>query len=342
MRVKNNLWLNASVLLGATLMLFISCNKEDVPTISTVGVNKITQTTAKSGGAVSDDGGAKVTRVGVCWSTNQTPTINDSQTEDDNGLGNFESNITGLEPNTTYYVRAYAINCKGIGYGTAKSFTTYNSDAITDIESNYYNIVTIGNQVWLAKNLRTTTYNNGTPIATGLTNSQWESLRIGAYALYPYSQIYGLSTEYEFREEFGALYNWYAVNTGNLCPTGWRVPSDADWTQLINFIDPDATLMEFAGNYYQHSLIAGGKLKAENVWYSDCYGTDEFGFSALLGGARDYFGSFSHIGISGAWWSSTEYNSINAFYRRMYCGNNIESDNYIKGLGFSVRCVRDN
>lgn len=331
----------AFALLGSTLMLFNSCNKEDVPTISTVGVTEITQTTAKSGGTITDNGGATVTALGVCWSTTENPTVNDSKTEDENGIGSFTSIITGLEPNTTYYVRAYAINSEGAGYGVEKSFTTYNSDAITDIEGNFYNIVTIGNQVWLAKNLRTTIYNNGTPIATGHTNSEWESLSTGAYAVYPYSQIVGLSTENEVLEVYGALYNWYAVNTGNLCPTGWRVPSNEDWTQLIMFVDPDATLTEFAGHFWEHSLIAGGKLKAENVWYSDCHGTDEFGFSALLGGGRDYFGSISHIGISGYWWSSTEYNSINAFYRRMYCGNNLESDYYNKGLGFSVRCVRD-
>jgi uncharacterized protein (TIGR02145 family) len=341
MQTIQKIYYPALALMSAMLMIFISCEKDNnksVPVLTTTIITGITQTTATSGGTITDDGGAIVSERGVCWSTKPNPTINDSKNIDDNGTESYSSSISGLEPNTTYYLKAYAINSEGKGYGAEKSFTTYNSDAISDIEGNFYNKVTIDNQEWLAGNLRTKTYNNGTPIATGHSNNEWESLSTGAYAVYPHSQIDGLSTEAEVLEVYGALYNWYAVNTGNLCPTGWRVPGDEDWTQLIQYIDPDAD-----PDGSPESSIAGRKLKATIGWYNDGNGSDEFGFSALPGGGRDLFGSISHIGYSGFWWSSTGYNINNAWYRRMFCSDSdVLRDNYIKRLGLSVRCIKDN
>jgi hypothetical protein len=120
-------WHYAFALVAAALILFSSCEKEvekTVSALSTIEVNEITQTTAISGGNITDEGGATVTARGVCWSVNQNPTIDDSKTEDGSGSGNFTSNITDLEPNTTYYVRAYATNSVGTGYGSVMSFTT--------------------------------------------------------------------------------------------------------------------------------------------------------------------------------------------------------------------------
>ena len=122
-------WYYAFALVGATFMLFSSCEKDDddqqsIPILSTTEITEITQTTATSGGNITDEGGATVTARGVCWSTSQNPTISDSKTEDGTGTGNFTSSISGLEPNTTYYVRAYATNSEGTGYGSELSFTT--------------------------------------------------------------------------------------------------------------------------------------------------------------------------------------------------------------------------
>src|SRR5690554_1560326 len=108
----------------ASAMLFTTTLEVVLPVLSTTEVTEITQTTATVKGNITDDSGATVTARGVCWSTNQNPTISDNKTEDGNGVGTFVSNISGLEPNTTYYVRAYATNSAGTGYGSAMSFTT--------------------------------------------------------------------------------------------------------------------------------------------------------------------------------------------------------------------------
>lgn len=118
------LWLYAFVLIGITQMLFSSCKNEVAPTVSTIEVAEITQTSATSGGSITDDGGAPVIARGVCWSTNQNPTINDSNTEDGTGVGGFISRISNLEPNTKYFVKAFATNSVGTGYGSAFTFTT--------------------------------------------------------------------------------------------------------------------------------------------------------------------------------------------------------------------------
>lgn len=265
-----------------------------MPVLTTMAVTDITQTTAISGGEITSDGGATVTARGVCWSTSQNPTISDSKTEDGTGAGSFTSSISGLVPNTGYYVRAYATNSAGTGYGSAMSFTTLEeATGAVDADGNVYSTVVIGNQEWFAVNLKTTKYNNGTPIPNVTSNSDWGNLTTGAYAWYE-------NNEATYKNAYGALYNWYAVNTGNLCPTGWRVPTDAEWTTLANYVGGES--------------VAGGKLKSTRTapdahprWESPNTGaTDEYGFSALPGGYRSGSGGFSSIGGNGNWWSSTE------------------------------------
>ena len=145
----------------------VRCIQIIQPTLTTQSIDTITQITAKSGGNVSNNGGSLVTACGVCWSTSSNPTVLDNHTTENSiGAGNFWSSLTGLSPNTTYYVRAYATNIVGTAYGNELSFTTYKSDAITDNEGNYYNIVKIGSQNWMAENLRVRHYNNGDNILT--------------------------------------------------------------------------------------------------------------------------------------------------------------------------------
>ena len=294
----------------------------DIPTVVTNSISSITETSAQSGGNVTSDGGATVTTRGVCWSTSENPQLSDSYTTDGSGTGSFTSNITGLSPYITYYVRAYATNIHGTAYGLQYSFFTFlYYSTISDYDGNVYNTVKIGGQIWMAENLKTTKYNNGTDIPLVTDNTAWANLTTPAYCWYNNNSSY--------KDTYGALYNWYTVNTGNLCPSGWHVPSDAEWTTLIDYLGGEP----------------GGKLKETDTthWHSPNIGaTNESGFTALPGGVRDVSGMFGNIGYYGYWWSATEDGTDLAWYRDMtYNGSYVARYNTHKKLGFSVRCVRD-
>ncbi len=198
------------------------------------------------------------------------------------------------------------------------------SDTVTDIEGNIYHIVTLGTQVWMVENLRTTKYTDGTPIPMVPDNLNWSRLTTGAYCDYDNTS--------DSSKIYGKLYNWYAVNdTRKLAPEGWHVPSDEEWGKLLTFLGGES--------------VAGGKLKetATDHWTSPNLGaTNESGFTALPGGRRDFNGSFNYIRQNGYFWTSTEWNAPSAYYRFMfYNGSNVAWLAYLKTLGLSVRCVKD-
>jgi len=209
-----------------------------------------------------------------------------------------------------------AVFSSGVTYGT-----------MTDQDGNVYKTVAIGTQTWMAENLRTTKYNDGTAIPNVTSASEWEGLTTGAYC------NYNNTTSNDTIATYGRLYNWYAVNTGKLCPTGWHVPTDAEWSTLTNYLGGEDA--------------AGGKLKETGTthWLSPNTGaTNETGFTALPGGIHDRLGSFYHVGYYGYWWSATENGVASAWVRDMEYNNSIRSIrrgyNY-KEVGYSVRCVRD-
>jgi uncharacterized protein (TIGR02145 family) len=322
------------LIMGVFLVFASSCEKDDddnngqqnVPVLSTTEVTEITANTATSGGNLTDDGGTTVTARGVCWSTGQTPTISDNKTEDGTGAGSFTSSVTDLEPNTTYYLRAYATNSAGTGYGSAMSFTTQEGSSgstFTDPrDGKVYQTVVIGNQEWLAENLAYAPSSGNYWAYTD--NISWSNLTTGAYC--DYSNTPSNSATY------GKLYNWYAAtNAHNIAPTGWHVPTDADWTTLTTYLGGEG--------------VAGGKLKETGTthWQSPNIGaTNETGFTALPGGIRNYNGSFDYIGSHGYWWSATESGAASAWLRFMgFSYSYVFSYGANKELGFSVRCVRD-
>jgi len=295
-----------------------------LPILSTTAASAITTTTASSGGNISSDGGGSNTARGVCWSTSQNPTIAlTTKTSDGTGTGSFSSNLTGLSPNTLYYVRAYATNSTGTAYGNQVSFTTASITNPVDVDGNTYTTVTIGSQVWMKENLKTTRYRNGAVIPTGLSDSQWQNTNSGAYAIYDNNAANN--------DTYGKLYNWFAVtDSRNLCPTGWHVPSDAEWTTLENFLGG--------------VNVAGGKMKAvSSLWTSPNTGaTDESGFSGLPGGCRFYLGSYFGVGNYGYWWSSTESSTTYAWGRGLgYVSGGSNRSYYYEPYGFGVRCLRD-
>ena len=218
-------------------------------------------------------------------------------------------------PNSNYNERAVKVlDSISIGARLGKG--------LFDIDGNKYKTVIIGNQEWMAENLRTSKYTNGKPIPNLSKNDQWNSLNIGGCSMYNHLQNNNLS--------YGRLYNWYAVNTGNLCPSGWYVPSNDDWNELIEFIGGEDD--------------AGGKLKESglNLWQSPNEGgTNNTLFKAKPAGYRDANGYFGSLGNGSYWWTSSGYNENGASYFEVkYDHGKVESNSTDERYGFSVRCIK--
>lgn len=508
--------LTGSWLLILSLLLY-SCKKVEVPVLSTSGVVNITGTTAVSGGIITSEGSSPVLTRGVCWSKNPDPTIADKRTSDGAGPGTFTSNISELEPGTTYYVRAFATNSAGVGYGSVRTFntigskplstaseatnisassatlngsvnannlpttvtfefgtstaygqsipfegnplsgdlfsfistdisglnagttyhfrikaenslgvnysndksfitlgqapaattdsatnimatkarlngivnanlistivtfeygttkdygssivssqspvegdtpqevsadltglephtiyhfrvkavnaigTTFGNDTtfttmnvITDADGNVYSIVPIGTQTWMQENLKTTKYKDGTAIPYVPNGPDWSSLITPGFC-------YLLSDP---SISYGAYYNWYAASSGKLCPTGWHVPTNADWTVLDNFLggvsSEGAKLMEIGIEHWP----------APNT-----VATNESGFTALPAGYRDGTdGNFYGFEASEGWFTSTQYDASSGYTRYLTSDGSYQVSHISRSTGYSIRCVKD-
>jgi len=214
---------------------------------------------------------------------------------------------------------------------------------IKDIDGNVYTEIKIGKQVWMVENLRTTKFNDGSSITNITSEEQWNDASRPGYCWY--------DNDIDNKNTYGALYNWYAVESGILCPKGWHVPSDAEWTQLEEYL--------IANGYNYDGTTTSNKIaislaNAKGWFASDDVGAigntntayDAFrnksGFSALPGGWRVLSGAFSGIEIYGGWWGSTQKYEDYAWRRSLYYFDSYVDRNLdFKGLGFSVRCMRD-
>lgn len=279
---------------------------------------------ATSGGNIIEWGGSPVTQRGVVWSINQNPTILDDKTIDGEGTGAFTSNLTNLSPNTKYFIRAYAINSSGISYGNERNFTTTDESlTITDIDGNVYNTVQIGTQFWMAENLKTTKYKNGTPIPYIIGKNEWSNLTTGAWSYYDY--------DISKNSLFGKLYNWYSVEGDSICPNGWHIPSDTEWMELRNFLGGEDS--------------AGGKMKqiGTEFWKSpNSQGTNESGFNALPAGNKGNDGIFNYETEYAFFWQKNDKNLTGTwYYFLIFSDGFLKRNDGNKTFGFSVRCLKD-
>jgi uncharacterized protein (TIGR02145 family) len=401
-----------------------------IPTVSTSTPTNIVSSSASVGGNIISDGGANVTERGVYWGTSSNPISTGTKLPIVYVTNPFSTTLSGLSPNTPYFVTAYVINSQGPGYGSPVSFTTLPSvnnppslpstpsptngamgisatptlswtctdpendplkfdiflgtinppttqvgtdkttlsispnilnagvlyywkvvakdnhsnttpgpvwsfttqnsggsgiifnpnityGTVSDNDGNSYKTIQLGTQTWMAENLKTTKYNDNTNIPN--------------YWLFNNSNAYKI--------DYGVLYDWNTVNTGILCPTGWHVPTDPEWSTLLKYIDPLANPASTP-----ESANAGGKLKEISLthWLTPNTGaTNETGFTALPGGYRSSSGIFNDIGNNGIWWSSTEFSSSNGMSRDMDWNNaTVHRRNDSKSTGFSVRCIK--
>lgn len=314
------------VINSATLSGCFFPKEKDVPEVMTSSVSNITETGATSGGTVTDDGNDEVYQRGVCWSTWSTPYTFDNITVDGSGKGSFTSIITGLSANTTYYVRAYAINSIGTEYGETISFTTTtggNPGTVTDVDGNTYNTIQIGTQVWMKENLKVTHYRNGDAIPYVSDANAWSSLTTGGYCYYD-----NLQSNFN---TYGGLYNWAAVNDSrNLAPQGWHVPTYNEWLTLISYLGG--------------ASVAGDKMKETGSahWSTPNTGTNTSEFTALPNGLRDQNGNYYALNTNASWWSATEADPVYSWGAALsYLNPDAYTVVYEKPLGYGIRCVKD-
>lgn len=427
--MKNKLAI-LSLLSLIILALSTGCKKNKTPIITTTPVTDITMTTAISGGSISDDGGSEIISRGICWSTSQEPTTDDNITSDGTGPGDFTSSMTGLSENTTYYVRAYAVNSSGTGYGNLETFTTsaagmavlttvqiteltssscisggnVESDGgrpvtekgvcwsttegatindnrtsdgsgsgpftstitnladgtvyyirsyatnefgtaygneyliitpVTDVEGNVYKTTRIGNQTWMAENLRTTHFNNNAPIPHVSDSIAWMNISTPAYTWYRNNAAN--------KDVHGALYTWYTVATGALCPSGWHVPTNAEFQAMEVSIGVPADSVDLWG---WRGEDTGTKLKDSVSWFTG-NGTNSTGFSAKASGYRAWSnGEFRGMSEITYFWTATDDAANNkptvAWYRRLDgTSKYIYKATTGKAGGKSVRCIKN-
>lgn len=317
--------LRLSILLKS-LLLLASCASEVVnprpATLSTKPPMHIRVTTVTLSGEVTSNGGGEVFERGVCWGFDRNPTTGGSHLPLGAGNGFFTAEIEALEPNRTYYARAYAENVAGIAYGNEITFQT--NYMVMDVDSNLYHGITVGTQVWLQEDLRVTRYRNGESIPHISDDSQWVAATSGAWCSY--------NSSFDQGEPYGRLYNWYVVSDERgVCPLGWRVPRFSDWEVLTDYLNGE--------------MVAGGKLKdtSHALWESPTEPTDESTiFNALPGGYRSFtLGSFHLRGRYGYWWMNNESSQGNGLHVTLVHNSaSIGFSSTHKNTGFSIRCIK--
>ncbi len=242
-----------------------------------------------------------------------------SATQDDGSCLYQNATCNDGNANTTNDVIDANCQCAGTATGNGVFVP---GNGVMDIDGTVYTSIVINGQEWMQQNLAVSKYRNGDPILTGLDNATWSSTSSGAYAIY--------SNDAVNNTIYGKLYNWYAVNDSRgLCPIGWHVPSDAEWTTLETSLGGSA--------------VAGGKMKLTTGWNTpNTSATNSSGFTGLPGGYLGTNGTYGSIGLYGYWWSSSEFDSYGAWFLTVnYNFSNTARDTDSGRHGFSVRCVRD-
>lgn len=301
-----------------------------IPTVLTNNVTSISSTSVICGGNVTDDGGAQVTDRGVCWSTDQNPTIVDDRSSNGTGTGSFESKLTSLVPFTSYYARSFATNFLGTTYGVQVSFKTLfegcEIGTFTDSrDGQLYDWVRIGNQIWMAENL-----NYGSMINSSV-NQQNNNI-IEKYCFCDDTTSCNL---------YGGLYQWnemmnYSIleKSQGICPTGWHIPDKADWQTLLDKIDLDG-----------FTDYEGTALKTASEWHIqddvNGNGINAYGFSVLPGGSRGTDGGF-HAQCAWFWSSMSYWNIYIEWWQNNLSWYNLYDFNTeAMNAGQSVRCIKD-
>jgi uncharacterized protein (TIGR02145 family) len=290
-----------------------------LPSVALLNLSRVLPFSLDYQADISCDGGSPVTSKGIVYSTNSLPTLSDITIPRGPEAGSFTGTISGLLPNTTYYLRAFANNEAGTRYSNQISELT--PPIATDVDGNLYQGLKIGNQTWLNKNLNVSKYQNNESIQQITAAGVWGGLTEGAWA-FP-------DNAPENESVYGKLYNWFAVtDIRKICPQGWKVPSDEDWNILTDFLGG--------------LDVAGGKLKSTGIslWQiPNNWASNLSNFSGFPAGYRDETGQFLGLGYYGLWWTSSGENG-QALSRFLYNEfNYVSKDAADKKQGMAIRCI---
>jgi uncharacterized protein (TIGR02145 family) len=315
-------WTTGGVCPGTITALNCSSATHNGTLTATTAASGVTSVISYSGGNGGAHNGQVVTSTGV---TGLTATLQAGSFA--NGNGSLTYTITGTP--ATSGTASFALNIGAktcIVTRTVIQPTSGYGSNITDKEGNSYKTVYIGTQQWMAENLKVSKYSDGTTIPNITDNTQWQNNTTGAWSYY--------NNDAANNAKYGKLYNWYAVSpttngNKNVCPSGWHVPTDAEWTVLTDYL----------GGF------AGGKMKEVGTTKWNSPNTDATNtslFTGLPGGYRYYFGGYGSVGDYGYWWSSTEADTSDAWLRNLGSSyGDAGRYNDSKKVGFSVRCLRD-
>ena len=330
------------------------------PTITTNATPAITATTAMLGANITNPDNMTITTRGFEWKPTNSGTY--TQVIDAGTNNSFTYNLTGLTPNTSYTYRAFISYNNLTVYGAAVSFTTLAEDfvcgasTVKDVDNNVYHTLQLGNQCWMAENLRTTKYADGTSISLVTTTASSGSSSTGAYRYYPNGNSGNVS-------RYGYLYNWKAVMRNSasssdnpsgvqgVCPTGWHVPSSSEWTQLKNYVgSKSAYLCSNSSGNIAKALASKTGWSSSTTTCSVGNGTetnDATGFGALPAGNYAYNSNgtvYNNFGRVARYWCSTDNGTLYVYDFSMSYGNSTattNSDVSYHSYGNSVRCVRN-
>ncbi len=318
----------------AILFVIFSCNSEDEPpavppVLSTISVTYVGLTSAYFTGELTT-ALEEVEIEGFCWSTHENPTTADNKLSGPAQYAGYSIIVSGLTSNTTYYVRAFATRDGATGYGNQivfKTLTDHNGETgtVTDNDGNTYPTVGIGGQIWMAKNLTTSKFSDGTSIPLVTDNVGWNGLVTPASCYYNYDE--------GNREVYGMLYNGYTIDSianggKSICPPGWHIPTSEDFYEL---------------GYYLGDMERANKLKESGTvhWLESNSGTNETGFTAVPGGECIPSGYFDSMGTDCVFWSSSRYMSNSSLCVFVISGNSASNGGNDKSWGFSIRCIKD-
>jgi uncharacterized protein (TIGR02145 family) len=306
---------------------------EGLAGFSTIQLGTLTQNTAEIFADIRHDGGESIISRGICWSSNDLPTINDHKVINGSGTGSFSGTMTQLIPNTKYYVRAFATNSNGTAYSEPITFITRDENGQLNSfadprDGHIYKYVTIGSQTWMAENLA---------YLPQVDRASTGSASSPAYYVYDYL---GTDTDYAKTlsnySKYGVLYNLPAALEA--CPPGWHLPTDEEWKQLEQYLGMDQSDSDL--DRFRNTGSVGSDMKSISGWENSGNGAGQL-FNALPAGFRNKGGTFEDLGVFTGFWSSSA-KDLYGIYRALFdFSNGVFRDYWYGSGGFSVRCIKD-